>query len=454
MQPKWIYFFIVSLYLYQPSFGQNDGNLSLQQILYMGESNYPLIKSKIFETAAATKAVDISRQTFIPSLDASWQIGYATHNNISGMVFPQYVMPISGPPSSENNLSGVFGSAGSLLLNWQPLTFGQRESQTAFAQAGADYAAADAANQLFQYKIRLVNAYLDALTAEELVKVYQENLVRAETNLSTVNILVLNGIKPGVDTSLFQAEVARARIDLLGSKRNDEQAKIKLSELLATNDPLSIRDSLYFIKIPDFFVQNSSVLHPLLSLYSASVVVDKAKRKSLVKTSSPLLNVWGTTYARGSGINYDGSVNTFNGLGFQRVNYGLGVQLSMPLLQSIRIKPQVRQEDLLIRSGEEKVKNIHLQLDKQLQSADTLVQYALQEVNESFPLLQSEVYTYKTIFSRYNAGLANYADVVQAQYNLLKAKVENKTTYMAVWKALLYKSAVTGDLNLFLKQVK
>jgi hypothetical protein len=55
--------------------------------------------------------------------------------------------------------------------------------------------------------------------------------------------------------------------------------------------------------------------------------------------------------------------------------------------------------------------------------------------------------------SRYGSGLANFADLMQAQYALVKAAADNKAAYMAVWKALLYKAAVNGDLNLFLNQV-
>jgi len=340
------------------------------------------------------------------------------------------------------------------LLNWQPVTFGQREAQTAYAEAGVSYAASDAANEIFQYKVKLINSYLDALTTNELIKVYEENLIRSQTNLSRVKILVLNGIKPGVDTALFFSEQSKAKIDLLGIKKNNEQAMILLTQLLASKENIPIGDSSYFNKLPQYLLGADTIKHPLQSLYTSSIELDKAKRRSLTKTTAPMLNVWGTTYARGSGISYDGTVNSIDGLGLHRFNYGVGVQFSLPLLQSFRIRSQVHQEDLLIKADEEKLNGINLQLNKQLQTADTILQYSLQVVKETYPLLQSSEYVYKTIVSRYQAGLANYADVIQAQYDLVKAKVDYKTTYMAVWKALLYKAAVTGNLNLFLNQVK
>jgi outer membrane protein len=428
-------------------------SLTLPQLLQIAQKNYPLLKSKMLNVQAAQKAVEVSKNTKIPSLDAAYQMNYATYNNITGMAYPQFVIPISGPPSTTNNFNGVFGSAASLLFNWQPITFGQREAQIAYSQAGVKYASADAANEILQHKIKVANAYLDALTYGELDKLYQENITRAATNLSTVKTLVVNGIKPGVDSALFSAELSKAKIDRLGIQKNEEQAIIALTQLLAIEENISIADSSFFTELPVSIITNDTIANPLLSLYNTSIELDKAKRKSIAKTTAPTLGFWATTYAKGSGIAYNGDVKTLDGLGLQRYNYGVGVQLSVPLLQSLKIKPELQQQDLQINADQEKLNEITLQLNKQLQTAKTTMDYTLKTIKEMPVLLQSSNFAYSTIVSRYNAGLANYADVVQAQYNLLKAQTDYKTSYMAAWKTLLYKAAIKGDINLFLNQV-
>jgi outer membrane protein TolC len=173
----------------------------------------------------------------------------------------------------------------------------------------------------------------------------------------------------------------------------------------------------------------------------------------LDRTLMPTLGVWGTMYARGSDIQFGGIVNSNDGLSFQRYNYGVGLQLSIPLLQFARIRPQLQQQEFLIRSNAEKLNNISLQLNKQLEIADTTLNNVLAIAKESPMLFESARYSYKSLLSRYKSGLANYAELIQAQYVLIKAETENKTNYMGVWKALLYKAAVKGDLNIFLNQV-
>jgi outer membrane protein len=446
-----VFFSIIMLNGLEANAQQESGTLS--QLLQLAEKNYPLLKSKMLDVQAAQKGVDISKSTLIPSLDASYQINYGTYNNIVGMSYPQFLIPISGPPSADNNFNGVFGSASSLLLNWQPLTFGQRKAQVDFAKAGLQYATADAQNEIFQHKIKVINAYLDALMTCELVKVYQKNLKRTEANLQALQSLVTSGISPGVDAALFKAEVSKAKVELLNSLKTKEQTSIYLSQLLASDSNISLTDTSYFSKLPLTLLTIDSVEHPLDNLYNSNISIGLARKKILSKTTMPTLGIWSTTYARGSGISNNGSVNAMDGLGFQRYNYGIGFQLSLPILQFAKIRPQLQQQDFLIQSNQEKLNEIELQLKKQNELADSTISIAFAVAKESPLFLESAQFSYRTMLSRYQSGLTNFVDLIQAQYVLVKAETDYKLVYMGVWKAILYKAAVNGNIDLFIKQV-
>ena len=75
-------FFITTYFL---GTAQVQQTKTLHQLLQVAETNYPLLKSKKFSVDAAQKAVEISKNTKIPSLDAAYQMNYATYNNITGM---------------------------------------------------------------------------------------------------------------------------------------------------------------------------------------------------------------------------------------------------------------------------------------------------------------------------------------------------------------------------------
>lgn len=427
---------------------------TLHELLKQAESNYPLLKAKSLEVQAGQSNVATVKNSALPSLDAAYQVNYATYNNITGMAMPQYFVPISGPPSADNTSNGVFGSVGSLLLKWEPFTFGQRSARIDLAKTGVQYNEADARNELFKHQVTFINTYLDVLMAHELLKVYSKNLERSKENLRAVRTLTVSGLHPGVDTALFHGEVSRARIELLNHQKYLETQQATLSELLASDAPTYTPDSSYFHRLPSTSGDTIASSHPVLSLSESKLLIRRQQQTSIRRTLNPNLSVWATGYARGSGIRYDGVVNSSDGLSFSRYNYGAGLQLSVPLLRFLEVRPQLRQQSALISAEEERLNQVKLELNKQNKVADLTFRNALEVAKESPVFYRSAEFSFRALTTRYNSGLTHYADLIQAQYSLVKAETELKQSYLEAWKALLYKAAVQGDIAIFLNQVK
>lgn len=446
MKKAWLFIFVLAV---STGYGQ-----TLTDLLQKAEANYPLLKSKNFERFAAQDQVISSRNSVLPTLDAAYQLNYATYNNITGMASSQYFVPISGPPSTSNTYNPVFGSVASVVMNWDVLTFGQRSARTDIAKANLKVAEADATYEIFRHKIIVIQNYLDLLFAHELLKVYQKNLERSQERTKEIQVLTQTGLRPTVDSSLFAAELSKSRIELLNSQKILESQKIILAELIGAGTIEYTRDTTFFIKLPSISPDTtSSNNHPLISLSQARVSVNAESRKFIQRTLFPKLSMWGTAYARGSGIRYDGYVNAEDGLNFTRYNYGVGLQLSVPLLRFIDVRTQLRQNNNLMNAQQEKLNQASLQIKTQSAVSALGLKYAIQSAHESPAFFNSAQFSYDALYTRYNTGLANYADLIQAQYSLLKAESDLKKTYLDAWKALLYTAAVEGDLNIFLNQV-
>lgn len=440
-----------------PLLAQSNGattSLSLKEILHLAENNYPSIAVKKAQSLAASKNIAIQKNSLVPAFDAAYQVDYATYNNITGMAFPQYLVPISGPPSTKNNYSGVLGSAASLLLNWQPLTFGQRASQITVAKENYKLSLADESNTLFQLKLNIISVYLSITYSEELLKVYRENIQRISTQLRQISSLVKSGIRPGADTSLFQAELSKGNVDLYNLELYRKQQLNNLKELTGDANLNIVSDSLLAGYIPVSTSIDSIGSHPLIKYNEQLIYLQEANRKAIQKTVMPKLGIWSTAYARGSGIKYDGTVNSPDGLNFSRYNYGIGLQLSVPILQFTHTKLQVQQQNALIQGYQYQLQQTQLKLSKD--SADAADAYinAIKIVKETTVQLQAATVAYKSMLSRYNAGLASFADLIQAQYALLQAETNVKQAHLNVWQALLQQTAANGNVDAFLDQIK
>jgi outer membrane protein TolC len=133
---------------------------SLAQALSVATAQYPSLQASQRETQAAQRQVTQARNTLIPELNVAYQANVATYNNITGMFYPQYVLPISGPPSLANRNEAVVGSAASALLTWSPLTFGARAADIQLAQAQVRTAQANESVTLLSHQVRVADAYL------------------------------------------------------------------------------------------------------------------------------------------------------------------------------------------------------------------------------------------------------------------------------------------------------
>ena len=118
------------------------------------------------------------------------------------------------------------------------------------------------------------------------------------------------------------------------------------------------------------------------------------------------------------------------------------------------VRNQLHQQNAIINAQNERLNQVKLELNKQRTVADLTLRNSLEIAKESPVFYHSAEFAFRSLLTRYNSGLTNYADLIQAQYGLVKAETDLKKSYLECWKALLYEAAVQGDLNLFLNQVK
>lgn len=433
-----------------------DTSIQLKDALRLSEEHYHLLQSKKFEADAATKYINVIKYSKLPTVDASYQANIATANNLIGMFYPNGILPISGPPSSANNYSPAAGSAAGILLNWQAITFGERNAKIDVSIAEAKSKYLEYKQELFKQKINVISAYLDVLLSMDEIHIRQHNIQRIEANLIQSRTLTINGIRPGVDTALFLSELSKAKIDLLDAQRQLQTQQLLLGQLIVVNGLPVPADTSFLNRLPQMVIENGTLFssHPFIQYSQSQFDLSKSKEQLLKKSYLPKLNVWGTTFARGSGFQPGQSIKTWDGLAFSRYNYGAGVQLTYPIMKYGEVKRQLQQQNLLSKAAQEKTEENKSILTMQQGIADATLNNSIAVAKETQQQLKSAQYAFTAMQTRYNTGLANFADFIQAQYNLLKAELDIRIAYWDAWKALLLQTAVKGDENLFLSAIR
>jgi outer membrane protein len=433
-----------------------DTSIQLKGAIQLSEQRYHLLQARKYEVEAANKNVAVAKYSRLPSIDASYQAGFATANNLIGVFYPNGVLPMTGPPSSRNDYSLATGSAASVLLNWQAVTFGQRNTQINVSAAEANMQKSAFQQDLFRHTINVISAYLDGLLTYDMVTIHQHNIERVQVNLKQSRVLANTGIKPGVDSALFISELSKARIEWLNAQKMLQTNQWLLAQLIVTDALPVPTDTTFLDKLPNVILINDTAFteHPTIKYARNQVQLNQSKELVIKKSFLPKLNVWGTAFARGSGFLPDGTIKAWDGMGLSRYNYGAGLQIAFPIMKYGEIKRQLQQQNYLSKATEEKLLEEKTNLTTQQHIANTTFESSIRVAAETGQQLKSAQYAFNAMQIRYNTGLVNFSDLIQAQYNLLKAELDMKQAYWDAWKALLLQAAVKGDLNVFLNEIK
>lgn len=437
--------------------GYAQNRISLKEIPALVETNLPRLQATRANAEAIRNTITSEKQTLIPDLTLGYQANIATYNNITGMSYPGLIMPISGPPSAVNNINFVPGSAATALLNWRPVTFGQRNA--AVERATSQYKLANAAynEELFRFQYMAVNAYMEAVFYQQIMGSHRANISRYSSSLEQSLALAKNGLRPGIDTTQLQSSIAQAEIDLLQTENNLTRKLLEVSALTGMKgQSVNINPSDTSFNITsDFAIDTvlNTTSHPLYQAAQAQQDFTEAQLNEIEKSWRPKLDIWGNVYGRGSGIDALGNTGS-EGFNLTRHNLGVGIQLSFPLLQFYQVNTRKKQFQQLVRADEHRKDQVALEL--RTQSDIALQQYRsnLLIADKTRIRLKSAAEAYQSLQLSYEAGLVDFTRLAQAQFELQQAEINNASSKLVVWRSLLDMSIAKGDLNIFFQQIK
>jgi outer membrane protein len=260
---------------------QQPGTLTIQEALKLAGANYPSIKAKTFGVDINQTNVKLQKLDWLPRLDVNLQAVSSSLNNIYGLYYPQdIVLPISGPVKTDNNYQAIWNSAVGILLSWQPLTFGERKARIELAHSELSIASNDLANEIFDHDLKLIDTWLNYLSANAITRAAYTNLMRTQTLHQSIKVLAGKGLKPGVDSLIAEGGVSKARVELNNAKQSSAVYKIQIAE------QLGLADTAFSIAVQNFLSDKPRLKsteadsinnNPSLILYQSQIDAANAK---------------------------------------------------------------------------------------------------------------------------------------------------------------------------------
>ncbi len=431
---------------------------TLKDALASADKNYPSVKAKMAYIKAAEENIKEARREYIPSLNIIEQVTSATSNSLPGSYF-NYGVSVSGSINGQQLNNPNFGQVSALQAQWPVFTFGQQRAKVNIAKSQEKLAETDLENEKFQLAVRTAQAYFDLITLISLRKSQEVNLQRAQSIRRIIRASAINGLKPGADTSIANAEVSKAKMALIDAQNNEQMQRNYLAELVGLPDGSNINpDTSFLQKLPPQSVKNGNTdNNPLINYYKQREALSYANEVFVRRSYLPKISILGEAWGRGSGISPDAGnavdPSFSDGTNLSRFNYAIGIGAVFNIADYPRMSAQANAIRYQTMGLQQETNFQKLQLQTQLNNADADYTSSYNKAVESPVLVSAATSAYKQMLAMYNAGLINLTDLAQALYNLNYAETQNSVSYDNVWKALLFKAIPTGDINVLLKQL-
>jgi outer membrane protein TolC len=295
------------------------------------------------------------------------------------------------------------------------------------------------------------NYFLIALVNQNARKAAEANVDRWGVFSKSVHVLVENQLRPGVDGSRADAELARAKIQLYRAQQAERAALDTLAALMGTAGSEIQLDSGTLLDLPPSSTLSETAVstHPLAVDLMTSVRQVQAQEKVLQRTNYPRFLLQAEAIGRGSGVPTNGvTFGHWNGLAPGLGNWLAGMTILFPDVfgfKAVSIQKQMASANEREQQAryDQAIQDLtgHVQIAQhQLKSAQLVAQETPTELSAA---RQSETQSR----ARYDAGLATLVEVSEAENLLAQAETDDAIARISVWRGLLDVAYAQGDLS-------
>lgn len=431
--------------------GEAAKRISLREAVDFAVAHNPRVSEAAAARLAAQGRTDVARAGLLPDLSIVAQLNRGTGNVVPGPLFSLPGIPaVSGPPRGRTFDSGVFGSAVGAGASWDILLLQRQMASVDAALADEGRAEAAIAALKLDVAFNAADRFLSTLSRGEVVRAARAGVERDQVFVRIVKVLTDQALRPGVDLSRAQAELAMAEAQLTRSEQNEAVARIELAQSLG-DTRLEVRpDAGQLLSGQPGPLAASKAVNPAIVESDASVNAAEKRRQAARLEYLPRIDLCAALWTRGSGLPDNGTSSPVNGLVPDTPNWAAGITFAWPILEAVRVRARVRVETANVQAETARRAELGQLVDAQLLSAAAVADGARRIATETPVALQAARAAETQATARYKAGLATVLEVAEAQRLLTDAEIQDADARLGVWSALLLAARAAGDLESFL----
>lgn len=438
--------------------GPGSKALTLEDAVSYALEHYPAVRASLEEVRAAHAGVSLARAQYLPTLSGVYQDSRATQNQVPGIWVGTPITPTVEGPVGGSSGQSYWGSQAAALFSWEPFDFGLRSSMMGQAKSAEMKSSADVARTRLEVATAVGNSYLMAVAADLATKAAEANLNRWQVFNQSVHTLVDNQLRPGVDASRADAQLAMAKTQMYQAQQAEQSALANLAALMGMAGTEIRLDPGSFVSLPssDALPNSAPGENPVARQQMANVQQMQAEEKVLSKTDYPRLFLQGEGLARGSEIPANGSyIGNWNGLAPARGNWIAGITILFPNVFDFKGLGAQKQMAKAHENSQRALYDKTIQdLTGQAQAAMAVLKSAKLVAEQTPVELAAARQSESQSKARYEASLTTIVEVADAEGLLARAESDDAIARVNVWRSLFGVAAAQGDLQPFLDMLR
>lgn len=422
--------------------------LTLQRAVEIALASHPARLSATAEAAAARERSGEARSALLPQVSGVAEYLRATDNGIGDTSYVP-ALGINRAPSTGRNvnqLSETFDNYVAGLSAFQYLfDFGRTRGLIAERDAQADAESARLELVKLDLAYGVARAYFALLAAKQTVRVYESAVAKRSEHLREAQVKASAGLRADIDTVTADAELARAKLALVGAQNDQQTAKAQLDYALGFGEDAPdyrIADVPADAAAPDAL--GASVERAMRHRPDLAMLVDEARAAGaqVDEFRSDYLPRFGAV----AGVNARGQENEPAG------NYYAGVVVSWPIFNGFATDHEVAQAKLHQDAISHSIDDLRQRISVQVKRDWLDWHAAIDRVAKSEKAVDAARLQLDLADKRYANGLGSIIELTdaerqdtQAEADLIRARVDLSLARAALDRSTGVGAPATGE---------
>jgi outer membrane protein len=342
--------------------------------------------------------------SWLPSLNGS---GSWARNSTTSRIDPTTQTEVTSPPYSYS----AGWNAGIDIFDG----FG-RFAEGRSATANLESAGASLTNQQFQVTLQVKQAFFNALAADELIRVSQTRLQRADEQLKVSKEKLAAGSATRSDTLRSAVELGNARLQLLNAQTSQASTRASLARLIGYDGPVqAVADSGLFVMAP----LDTAVLRDDLLRTSPSVIAAEANAKAAAASVAVARAQYFPTLRGTFSQNWSGT--DLDRLGS---SWAARLSLNWSIFNGFAREGSITRSTVSRENAQAQADDTRRQASAQLTQQLAILEGSRAQIDIAQASLAAAQEDLRVVQERYRLGAATIVDVLTSQITLDQSEVD------------------------------